>query len=200
MAIVKRRYKIRAMLDEAHLKNIVGPSAAILKAAKDYVDIEVDNATDGILDSLDEAMTASGLYYDPAPSVTFHATSRVVGTEKEITSDEWIGVGGGIITNPAFFVTDPNKTFGRISCAVKTVGTGAKLKVVESDIATTTSMLQTPFEFPDTEGEWRIFNIDTDIPPHAEDHEYGIELTRGGATSLFIRSAHITLLELEYLS
>lgn len=197
MSIVRRRYYRGISFDQDRLRNLVGPSATVLAATSEYVDVSVDDSTGGIIEGLDEAMAGEGLYYDASPRVTFHATSRIVGKEVEITNDETFeGVGGGIVTNPGFFASSLAHTFGRVTCAVKTVGLGAQLKTVEDGLdGSPMDMTSAPFEFPDTEGEWRMFNINTNVPPHTGDHEYGIQLKRGGATSFHIRSAHMTLLE-----
>jgi len=202
MANVKRRYRPGIAFNEAMLKNLVSQDTNVIVTTKDYIDIQVNDNIDGVLESLDEAMAQKGFYYDPNLRVQFRASSRFMGKELIVTSETWIDVeSSGIVTNPAFFAYDVTKIRGRLNCCVKTEGTGAALKLICDDLnGTVVDMMSAPYEFPDTEGEWKMFDIDTDIPPPTGNHEYKVQVMKGDADSMSLRSGHLIMLELDYVS
>lgn len=128
--------------------------------------------------------------------VEFIAASEAVNTEKAITQDQTWEVLGGVVTNPLFFIHDPNQVVARVVGQLKTVGVGMEMRLVEnSGEKVLTSAV---FQAPDSADAWQEFKFQTDVPPDSQTETlYRLEGRLNGATSASIRFTAMTLLRVE---
>ncbi len=130
--------------------------------------------------------------------IKFHASSKVVNDPKPITDPSGYQDMGGVVSNPNFFVTDLNKALGRVTGSYKSQGSGVKLKLTEIDASGVEKDLNSsPYELPDSSGQWKKFVFKTDLPPGSGSNLYILKATLGNASSSDMRFTSATLLELD---
>lgn len=132
-------------------------------------------------------------------AIVFHATSKVISDEVQITQDSTWQVLGGVVASPEFFVPALVGVKGRIVGSVKTVGTGVQLKVVEAG-ASNVDMNSTPYSVSDTSNAWSVVKFLTDVAPRAGDWTYEVHGRLNGASSASMRFSSLTLLEIVTVS
>jgi len=153
-----------------------------------WFDDELSTEEIGILDNI-----VANHQGDPPPAFEFRASSKILEGPKSITSPDIWEDAGGVVTNISFFVSDPTLAWGRLSGQIKTVGAGAKLRVVrESD-----GLVCTPadIELPDTEGAWAIVSFWANQNQPGNPDRFILQGYLNGATSLEVRDYAISLLE-----
>ena len=127
--------------------------------------------------------------------VDFIAASEAVNTEKAITQQTW-EVLGGVVTNPRFFIHDPNQIVALVVGQLKSVGSGVELRLVED--GSEVQLNTTEFAAPDTGDAWEAFKFQTDVPPTGTTEcLYRLEGRLNGATSASLRFTSMTLLRVE---
>jgi hypothetical protein len=125
----------------------------------------------------------------PPTKCRFHASSTIIGGEKEITGSEWT-VLGGVVTTPQFFCPTLAGIKARIVGSYKTDGDGAQIRIVEDG----TTVLGT-FALPGTSSAWAQMQWFTTEVPTEGTHEYTLEGILGAAGSAFVRFISMSLLE-----
>jgi len=127
-------------------------------------------------------------------NMTFIASGSILGAEVSLPSGASWGLLGGIVTNPNFFVGNPNEAVGRVVGQYMAMGTGAEIRLVEA--STSTVMNSTPFALDDNSGAWEEFKFTTDQPPDGTYAErlYRLEGRLNGASEARIRFTSLSLL------
>ena len=179
------------------LSNAIEASSSITKAllsvtvdsGKCYVAFAeaLDAAEKTALDALVAAHPGYGF------AVKYHTSSTILPTEAEVAADADWDLIGEVFTNPEFFL-GPNLAGGkgRVVCQVKSVGSGAQLRLVESN---GTDVIVATYDVPDSSGAWVAAKFFTTVASRSGDQRYRLEGRRNGATSLAVRAASISLLE-----
>lgn len=126
-----------------------------------------------------------------------HSGNGIVDLEQTLTAGR--SELDGVPTKIGFFNPESlTDCFGILSIDVKTVGTGAKLWVVEVDGVTRTDLNSTPISIPDTAGAWQLLEAQTDVTPSSLTQKmfYALDQDLGAATSGSVRRGMLSLLEL----
>ncbi len=125
--------------------------------------------------------------------VRYHASSTLLSGEVGITADTDWDLIGEVFTNPEFFLGENLAGGkGRIVCQAKTIGSGAQLRLVESDGS---DVVVGSYDVPDSQGAWISAKFFTTVQCRAGDQRYRLEGRRNGATSFSVRAASVSLLE-----
>ncbi len=141
--------------------------------------------------SIDDAVTAhTGV---DSTRLQLHSTSTVVELERAITSDGTFEDLGGARTSVDFYMPDETRAISKIVGDVKTVGTGAELRLVKSDSDIVVSPVLVP---GDTTGAWVAMSIvSIDAKLDANTQIYKLQGRLNGATSASVRFVSMSLLE-----
>lgn len=134
------------------------------------------------------------------PAVTgykFHASSKYVELEKDVTLTDWAAVGGAV-TNPGFFMQDRARAVARSTGGYQVSGGDLELRFVEADdLGVEVIMSAVPWVCVDSSGAWKNFQFSTNLPPRAGENLYRLDARLiNGATSAKIRFVSATILEL----
>lgn len=135
-------------------------------------------------------------------NLRFHGALKFFIDPKIITVVNPIQDLGTVITNPAFFtgIDNLNNSYGRIVGEHKSSGDGLAEICIEERVpgGSTTVLTTTPFQLPDTGGEWEIFAFSTDVPPSATDNARFVICGRlvTSTNTSEIRDCSISMLEL----
>ncbi len=136
---------------------------------------------DGVVASVDTT---------PSVALTFIAPSKVVSNPVALVAG-WQDL-GGVRTSIGFFVTNAAQAVGRIVGDCKTLGAGAKLRLVMSNDDTPIS---SEYTIPDTGALWGSFEFQTNAPPDLASQVYKLQGTLGTATSAEVRFVSMSLLQ-----
>lgn len=123
----------------------------------------------------------------------------VAGTTKTITdqSPNW-GFVGSTVGRAGFLISDLTRAIAHVTMAIKTTGTGAELRLVEA--TPTSDVTCKEVTLPDTSGAWSVHEFSTipgvDPVPRDEIAEYRLEGQVDGSSTLEIRSADLSLIEI----
>lgn len=128
----------------------------------------------------------------PLPYPLFRASSKVMCGERAVAEQTWETV-GGVVTDVAFFVSDVDKAWGRLSGEVKVSGSGAQVRMIRvSDGALCSEVI----DVPDTGGDWQILSFWANQNQVDGSARYELQGQLNGATSLELRDYAISLMEL----
>jgi hypothetical protein len=99
--IQTRRYQWNGGIDSLVLANEVDPTAEVVTIQPNYVDVQVDDAVDGVLTTLDEAMRMQGYVQPPvSPPETLtprQLNSRVVDSTQGLNGeDEFVQISAAL--------------------------------------------------------------------------------------------------------
>jgi hypothetical protein len=130
--------------------------------------------------------------------VRFHATVEIADKNKDILADAtWDDV-GGVITSPDFFIPNLTRAFARVVGQYSTQGSGAELRLKETQTDGTERIMSEVRALPDTGGVWlHLPSFNTNVPPAAGQNLYQLEGRLNGATSASLRYTSMSLMELE---
>lgn len=130
--------------------------------------------------------------------IKFHASSKIIDGIVEIRNQTKWQLLGGVVSNPAFFITNISAAMGRFVTAYQTEGVGTQIRISEDDgSGDPVIFLRTaPTVLPDTSGSWKQdVHLDTTTQLRATRNRYIIEGRLNGAVSASLGFASITLLE-----
>ena len=122
---------------------------------------------------------------------TFIAPSKLVNSPIALTAG-WTDL-GGVRTSIGFFLTDAAQAVGQIGGDIKTVGTGAKLRIVKSE---SNNPISAEFDIPATADAWQGFGFQTNAPPDLASQVYKLQGDLGTATSAEIRFVSMSLIQI----
>jgi hypothetical protein len=131
--------------------------------------------------------------------VQFTESNQIVGEPIDVTWETWDDIGGQPTNAASLLATngvDPGfvgYAHGRVTCHVKTNGTGAQLKIIECD-PTPRDLTSSPFDVPDTAGEWAIAKVLTDVSPAAGDSCFTLQGKTATGVSFEVRRVALTML------
>jgi len=122
----------------------------------------------------------------------FHASSKMVEREYDVTQTDWEDVGGAV-TNPAFFMADTLKAMARVVGDAQTNGT------VDARVLMGDSTVMGTFQVGDTSSAWDRFSYTTDPGQSYPNEEslFRLQMKLGTATTAKVRYVSMTMLELQ---
>lgn len=158
-----------------------------------------DALTAGEKTTLDGDTTgpAGGLLaaHGAVPRYQFKASAKLFSGVKSVTSDPTFEEVEGVATNIGFFSPDLTKALGQATLLVKTSGTGAELKLVETlPDGSSPVDVSAVFSVPDTAGAWQMVEFSTNVTPRSGGHLYSLHGRLNGATSMDLKAATLLLL------
>lgn len=134
---------------------------------------------------------------NPTTEAVFHASSKLVEDEKNITSDQTFECVGGSVTSPSFFSSNLAACFGRCIGEVFVDGTGFEMQITETNDADTEDKNVSAFAVADTGGVWKRFKFSTDVLIRTGENTYKLEGRLNGAASAKVRFVSLSLLEVK---
>lgn len=162
-----------------------------LVGSGETIDLRFDGSpSQGDIDAVDAVVQMhSG---QKLPSVSFVASTKLVETSRNITSNAW-ELMGGVVTSPVFFDADLEHLVGRVVGEFEADGE-IELRLVEKKGGVDRVMCSSPWTLgPATPAE--PFQVNTDTPPQVGENSYRLEgrLTTATAAKLYFTS--LTLLK-----
>lgn len=130
---------------------------------------------------------------NPPLKFSYLVPTKLIENTKEITEDQnWQDL-GGVVTTLGAFMADVSKAWGRVIGQIKSVGTGAQIRVIrESDGVL---LMTAPYDVPNTENVWQHCQCWVNQNQPADTDCFILQGRLNGATSLHIRYVSMSLLE-----
>jgi len=129
------------------------------------------------------------------PYAVYHVASKIFDSDKEITSTEWVELGGAV-ANPHFFCSDLNRGFVRTVFAYQITGGAAEIKLVETHAGVSRDLVAAPVVLPDTDGAPTDFYFDSSVVLSIGDNIYSVHARVTTATQVDLKYMNSAIMEL----
>lgn len=119
---------------------------------------------------------------------------KLINTATSVGVADWEGMGGAS-AKIVGFLPQLSQAVLKVSGVLNSSGTGAQLRLVETDLITPVVLNGTAFSVPDSTLADKTFSFLTDVAPRSGDFIYEVQGRLNGATAATIKYTGFTLLK-----